>query len=131
MMDQEIITILYEHYTGLFPRSCASCGRVFPTLRQYILDTRPTGDAMSYDAELSNWKTAKPLGGAAWANCPCGTTLGLTTDGIPLPEIHRLLEWIKAETERQGITQQELLASVRDVVRERALRDPAMDPDAP
>ena len=65
------------------------------------------------------------IGGAVLANCPCGTTLGLTTVGMALEDIHRLLEWIRRETDRRAITQADLLEEMRQKLRQRVLSEGA------
>ena len=125
MTEEEFIQLNYEHYSSLFPRRCSGCARTFGSLREYITSTRPVGATISYDAELGEWRTERPLGAAALANCPCGSTVALTTEGIPLEDIQRMLEWIKVETEKRGVTSAELLGYVREQVRKRALSDPA------
>ena len=119
----DMVRINYRHYSGLFPRTCGACARVFASLKQYILDTVPLGATISYDAELADWKTSAPLDASALSNCPCGSTLGLTTEGIALPDIHLMLEWIRTETARRGVGQEVLLETVRQGVRSRALGD--------
>jgi hypothetical protein len=123
--EEEFVRLNYEHYSRLFPKACTNCGRRFETLRDYILVTRPIGATISYDAELGEWQTTEPLGAAALANCPCGSTVALTTAGIPLADIQRMLEWIKEETGRRGITSAALLGIVRNEIRKLALADPA------
>jgi hypothetical protein len=124
--DEQMIEVNYRHYASLFPRACGACGRTFVTLRDYVLATERLGATISYDAELKEWKTTTPLGAAALVNCPCGSTLSLTTDGIALDVIHQMLEWIRVETERRGVTANELLDDIRDHIRVRALADPEM-----
>jgi hypothetical protein len=124
MTDEEVIRLSYSYYSGLFPKTCTGCGRRFATLREYILGSRRLGATISYDAELRDWKTTKPLGAAALSNCSCGSTLSLTTDGLPLEQRQQLLEWIRVETERRGVSAAALLDLVRDEVRRRALNDP-------
>lgn len=123
LTDEEMIRINYEHYSSLFPRTCSGCGRAFASLREYITVTQRIGATISYDAELGDWKTTKPLGAAALSNCTCGSTLALTTEGIPLDIIQAMLEWIRVETEKRGQTVEELLDYVRNEVRKRALAD--------
>jgi len=128
MTDEEFIQLNYRHYSGLFPKACASCGRRFETLGDYILATRPIGATISYDAELGEWETTRPLGAAALANCPCGSTLALTTEGIPLPDIQRMLEWMRVETQKRGVTSEALLAHVRNEIRTRAVAERIAQP---
>jgi hypothetical protein len=124
MTDDEIIQMMREHFAGLFPKVCPKCGRRFATLREYILDTQRIGTSISYDAEMGDWETTKPMGGVAHANCPCGTTIALTTDGMPLSQIHLVLKWIKDETKRRGLNPNDLLEYIRSEVRKRVLTDP-------
>ena len=125
MTDEEMIRANYDHYAGLFPKACTNCGRRFATLRDYILTTTPLGPTLSYDAELGEWATTDPLGAAALANCPCGSTIALTSEGIPLAVIRQMLEWIQVETKKRGVTATALLGFVRSEVRKRALAEPA------
>jgi hypothetical protein len=123
MTDDEVIQMMREHFEGLFPKVCANCGRRFETLREYILDTEHLVGTISYDAEEGDWETTQPIGGVALANCSCGNTLALTTEGMPLSKIHLVLKWIKVESERRGLSPMELIDYVRDEVRKRVLVD--------
>lgn len=123
MTDDEIIQMMYEHHTGHFPKVCSSCGRCFATLREYIQNTTRIGSTVSYDAEEGDWEPTQPLGAFAYANCSCGTTLALTTEGMPLAKIHLVLAWVKTETKRRGLSPAELIDYVRDEVRKRALAE--------
>ena len=123
MTDGEIIQMMREHFEGLFPKVCSKCGRRFATLREYILDTQRIGGTISYDAERDDWETTQPIGAVAHANCPCGTTMALTTEGMPISQIHLVLKWVKEETERRGLSSEELIGYVRDEIRKRVLID--------
>jgi hypothetical protein len=123
MTDEEMIRLNYRHYASLFPRACTSCGRHFQTLRDYILSTKPVGATISYDAELGEWNTTQPLGAAAMANCPCGSTIALTTDGVPLAIRQAMLDWIRVQIKTRGVTQEQLLGWVRGEVRKMALAE--------
>lgn len=124
MTDDEIVRMMREHFEGLFPRVCPSCGRSFATLRDYILATSRVGPTISFDAAAGNWKPERPVGALALSNCPCGTTLGLSTKGMPLDKIHRVLEWVKIQTETRGISPEDVVGEVRDEIRRRALAEP-------
>jgi hypothetical protein len=121
MTDDEIVLLNYEHYCSLFPKTCPRCRREFATLRDYITATVPIGPTISFDAELGEWRPPSPLGAAAMANCSCGTTLALTTEGIALDDIHAMLEWIKSETASRGVSTEQLLGYIRGEVRKMAL----------
>jgi hypothetical protein len=122
MNDEEIVGLVREHFEGLFPKTC-SCGRQFATLREYILGTESIRKAVSYDAATGNWEPKKFLGTWAFANCPCGSTLALTTEGIPLATRHSLLAWVKAETERRGVSSEEVVGTLRAEIRTRVLAE--------
>ena len=124
MTENNVVQILHEYFESLFPKVCSSCNRSFATLGEYIQITERTGPPMSYDAELENWNTTKPIGSFALANCPCGSTLALSTISMQLPLRLELLNWVRIETHWRGVSASELLELLRDKVRERVLRNP-------
>ena len=124
MPDDEIIQMVLEHYESLFPKVCSNCGRFFATLREYILNTERIGTTTCYDAEIGDWETTQPIGVGAHSNCPCGTTMTLTSEGMPLSQVHLVLNWIKEETQRQGSSPLELIDYIRSEIRKRVLMDP-------
>jgi hypothetical protein len=123
--DPEALQVVRRHFDSLFPKTCASCGRRFASLREYIVSTTRVGPAKSYDAELGDWKTTEPIGSLALANCPCGSTLALSTEGLALPLRQALLSWVKIETQRRGVSSSELLEQMRDEIRKQVLSDQA------
>jgi hypothetical protein len=124
MTDAEAIRIMREHVEGLFPKECPNCRRRFATLHEYVLATKPLGATISYDAEVGDWNPNEPVGTTAMANCPCGTTLTLTSEGISLMKMWRLLNWARVETKRRGLSQAELLSYVREEIRKQVLSEP-------
>ncbi len=123
MTEAEVVKTLREHFERLSPRNCPNCNRCFATLREYILVTKRYGVSLSYDAELGYWNTLQPIGSIALSNCPCGSTLALGTEGIPLPRRLLLLNWVRIETQRRGISPQELLDYLRDEIRRQVLAE--------
>ncbi len=121
MTDAEVLETVRKHFESLFPKTCPSCGRRFATLREYIRTTRRLGPAMSCDAELGDWDTTAPIGTQALANCPCGSTLALGTEGMPVAQRLALLHWMRVETRRRGVSSSELLESLRDEIRRQVL----------
>ena len=59
-----------------------------------------------------------------YANCPCGTTLALTSNGMSLSMLWRLLNWARHETKRRGLTPQELLNYLREEICKQVLAEP-------
>jgi hypothetical protein len=127
MTEAEAIQIMRKHIEGQFPKECPNCHHRYATLREYILATRPVG-AKSYDADAGEWRPVEPLGTAVLANCPCGTTLALTSDGVPLLQMWRVMRWAWTETRRRGLTPQQLLDHVRAVIRRQVLAEPGPGP---
>jgi len=121
MTEAEVVQTVREYFESLFPKVCANCNRRFATLRDYILTTKRIGRTISYDAELKDWNTKQPIGSVAHANCPCGSTLGLSTDEMALPQRLALLNWVRIETGRRGVSPSELLEYLRDEVRKQVL----------
>ncbi len=85
------------------------------------MNTERIGRPISYDAELADWDTPSPIGSVALTNCSCGTTLALSTQDMPLSRRVDLLRWVKDETQRRGVSPNELLDYLRDEVRRQVL----------
>jgi len=124
MNEDEVIEIGKRYYESLFPRNCPNCQRQFQTLREYLLVTTRIGHAHSYDAEIGDWENENPIGTIMCALCPCGTTLALTTRYMMITQRLALLDWIRKETQKQGISPSELLERLRDSVRQLVLDEP-------
>ena len=121
MTEAEVLELMREYYEGLFPKVCANCNRYFATLREYILATRRLGPTVSYDAEIGDWNTLQPIGTVAYANCPCGSTLALSTENMPHSQRLLLLKWVKIQTQERGMRPEELLDYLRDELRNQIL----------
>lgn len=121
MKESEVIQIVLEYFEGLFPKYCSNCHHCFSTLKEYIRTTKRIGATISYDAEFSDVNTLQLIGTVAYVNCPCGNTLALSTQSMPLPQRIELLNWIKSETQQRNITPSELLDYIRDEIRRLAL----------
>lgn len=124
MTREEVVSIIYEYIsTHDFPKTCPNCGRVFNTLKEYVEKTEQVGQPISYDAEFNEWQPKKPMGTVAMSNCVCGSSISLSSNGMPLPTLFRLMMWAKLESIRQKITVSDLLQSIREEIDERALKE--------
>ena len=123
MTEAEAIRIMRKHIEGLFPKVCPKCQRRFASLREYILATEPIGSTISYDVEIGDWTPSKPLGTAAVANCPCGTTLSLTSEGMSVVQMWRLLLWARGEMKQRNLTGPQLLDYLRGEIRKQVLSE--------
>ena len=124
MSEGAVIKILREHLEGQFPKMCANCKRQFITLREYLLSTAPKGSVMPFDADAGSWTPRHPMGIFTFADCPCGNTLALSTEGMALPQLWALLSWVKHETQTRQITPRELLDNVRYELCQQVLANP-------
>ena len=116
MTEADVIRVMRDHLEGLFPRTCPNCQRNFATLREYLQVTTHQGPPIPYDAMEGEWQPVKPVGTVTLANCPCGNTLALSSQGMPLLQLWRLLHWARIETERRGLSPQALLSYLRDEI---------------
>lgn len=124
MTEAEVVTAMRKHLETQFPKPCPNCKRQFPTLRNYLQVTTILGSAMPYDADIGDWNPVEPVGTVTYANCPCGGTLALTSDGMPLLKLWSLLNWARKETIKRGMTPQELLNYLRDEICKQILAEP-------
>ena len=124
MTEADVIRAMREHLEGLFPKTCPNCQRTYATLREYLQLTTFQGLPVPYDAMAGDWQPTKPVGTITLANCPCGSTLALSSQGMPLLHLWRLLHWAKTETKRRGISPQELLTHLRTEICKQVLAGP-------
>lgn len=129
MNEAEVIRQIREHLDGFFPKYCMNCGRSFDSLREYLQSTTFLGPTMPYDAMSGDWQPVNPIGTAAFANCPCGNTLSLTSTGMPRKQLWLLMDWAKKETSKRHMTLQELLNYLRDEICKQVLSEPNHDQD--
>lgn len=122
MTEAEVLAIMREYYSSLFPKVCPHCQRCFATLREYVNATRPVGRYMSYDVESGSW--TPEMGTLALANCPCGNTLALSTEDLKPATRAILLGWVKTEAERRSVDPSDLLADLRVELRRQIMAEP-------
>ena len=121
MTEAKAIALMIEHMEGLFPKTCPNCERQFATLRDFMLNTEPIGNPIAHDLELGDLNPLHPIGAVANSNCRCGSSLALTSEGMPLFRLWSLLHWAKRETQRRDLTPQELLDYLRWEMRRKML----------
>lgn len=117
MTEAEVAETLIRHAEGFFPKTCPTCQRRFMSVREYVATTSPVGPFVSYDVESG--RNTPAIGTLALSNCPCGNTLSLTTDGLPIETRARLLEWVRTEATRRNVSHTAVLSDLR--MRMRAL----------
>src|SRR5882724_9309416 len=98
--EPAIMRLIHEHIRGLFPKTCPKCRRTFASYRDYLAHTQPIGTPVSYDLEQGDVKPVDSIGNLSMANCACGSTLSLSSEGMPIADLWKVLKWIKLEVQR-------------------------------
>jgi hypothetical protein len=113
---EEAIALVRAHVERQFPKTCDHCARVFGSLADYLVGTRHVGQPISYDAELGAWTPTESGGTISIAICSCGSSLSISSRGMSLVTVCRLMAFAYGESRRRGITISELLTAIRDEI---------------
>lgn len=116
MDEHEVVAAVRAHIETKFPKNCSKCGRTFASLKEYLQSTTHLGKPISYDADLKSWRPFKPVGTLSFANCKCGTTLAISSEGMGLIVMWRLLRWARRESVTRNVSVGELLDGVREKI---------------
>jgi hypothetical protein len=128
MTADEAVRLTRQHVERHFPKQCAKCGFKFKSLADYLRQTTHVGDPISYDEEAGHLRPLKPMGTSSFANCRCGTTLVITSEGMNLLTLWRLMYWARTEAKRRGMTWRQVVAWVRGEVDRQVLAENPKDP---
>ncbi len=110
--EDDVVRIVRAYIEGLFPKVCPRCGRRFGSLREYLQQTTHVGTPIFND-EIGGQPLVEPLGPIALANCQCGTTLTISSEGIPREMMAELLTWARSEASRRSVTVPDVLHELR------------------
>jgi hypothetical protein len=116
MSEEEVIEIIKNHFISQFPKRCNCCGKNYKTAEEFVRSTTYVGDPVSYDFALDSTTPSNPLGTVGLVNCSCGSTLAISSKGIGLKTMWKLLKWARAETKKRGISSAELLRYIRNKI---------------
>lgn len=130
MVEDEVVKIIRNHIETQFPMDCSTCNHRFASLKEYLEYTTQTGKPISYDAERKDWMPFKPLGTFSLRNCQCGTTLALSSDGMGLITMWRLLRWARKESSSRGINVRDLLDDIRKKIDSQVLSQKEATPNS-
>ena len=131
MIEAEVVRLMREHLESQFPKVCPTCQRHFPTLYDYIQVTKRVEPSISYDAEVGDWNPKEPIGTATYSTCTCGSTLALSSHGMPLLRLWALYNWARVEKKRRGMTMEQLLSYLRDKIRQQVIDSGPTAPGKP
>ena len=130
LTDFEVVAIVRAHVESKFPKVCVACGRRYASLADYLLRTTHLGDPVSADAPAAA-QPASLIGTISYANCPCGSTLAISSAGMDLLTIWRLLQWAGGAMHRRKISMGALLGDLRRRIDEQVLREHEIAKTAP
>ena len=123
MEERDVIKIIRDFVSNQFPKECKCCGKRYNSLAEYLRKTTPVGQPVSYDAEDNDWKPDKLVGTISISNCSCGSSMGLSSDGMNVFTLFRLMLWAKKEAWIRGITISDVLEDLRNKIDASVLQD--------
>ena len=123
MKETDVIEIIRDHLSKKFPKECTCCGKLYKSFADFIRDTTYVGKPISHDADQKDWQPVSPIGTIGMAECSCGTCLSISSGGMKLTTLWRLMNWARHETKKRGITSDELLADLRSKIDRSVLQD--------
>jgi hypothetical protein len=121
--EAEVVAIMRKHAEEQFPKTCSKCRLVFRTYADYVRTVTPIGAPVPFDEPRGDGKTKAQLGAVSMANCPCGTTLSISSRGRPAETAEGITTWAREQAAREGITLEQLLERLRARLRAEALLD--------
>jgi hypothetical protein len=132
MTYEEVIVVMRQHLEERFPKQCGACGRTYANLKDYLLRTTHVGRPVSYDAEMGVFQPSVPIGTMSLANCPCGNTLNISSEGMSLKTLWSLMWWLRGEMIRRCEGAPVILEDLRrdiDLATLAEFRAPAANPN--
>jgi hypothetical protein len=123
MNEIDVIKIIRDFISKQFPKECTCCERRYNSFPEFIRDTTYVGKPISHDADMEDWQPDRPLGTIGMVRCLCGTTLSLTTKGMGLKKLWKLMSWGRKETKKRGISSSQLLEYLRSKIDKSVLED--------
>lgn len=124
MKEIDVIRIIRVHLEGQFPKVCSNCKLRFDTFRDFLLTTNPLSPTVSYDAEFGDWNPTDPAGTVTFANCQCGNTMALSSEGMSIFQLWQLMNWARIQTKKRRQTLTELLNHLREQINLQVLSEP-------
>jgi hypothetical protein len=123
MKEDDVIRITKNFLCKQFPKDCNCCGKRYDSLAVYLRNTTHIGKPLSYDMENEDWFPRKPLGTFSFYRCTCGTSLTLSSHGMRVVTLWRLMNWIRKEAKAQGVKIPKILDDLRNKIEASVLKD--------
>ena len=116
MNENDAIEIIRNFIYRQFPKECTCCERSYNSFTEFILNTEYVGNPMSHDADIGAWQPERPLGTIGMVRCSCGTTLSLSSKGMDLKTLRKLMSWVWKEAKKRGISTTDILEDLRSKI---------------
>ena len=123
MNENNVIDVIQAFIVKQFPKYCNACGKRYNSLAEYLRNTKPRGRPISYDAELGDWTPDQPIGTISTSSCSCGSSLVLSSHGMNVITLWRLMHWARKESKRRDVPIRDLLEDIREKIDERTLQN--------
>lgn len=123
MNEEDVIKEIRTFLSGRFPKVCSCCGKQYNSLEDYVRTTTHSGKPISYDADDNIWLPLKPIGTLALANCSCGSTLSMSSKGMNLITMWKMMNWARKEAGKRGVTISDLLVDLREKIEKSVLQE--------
>lgn len=113
MTEEDVIQIIRDHAARQFPKTCGCCGKEYKSFAEFIKSTTHVGGPISLDAEEGDWQPEDPLGTIGMTNCACGSTLALSSEGMDIKLLWKLMAWVRADARAKKMPVVDYLAQLR------------------
>ncbi len=123
MNENDVIEIVRDFISRQFPRKCECCGKNYRSFAEFIRSTTHVGKPVSYDTDPLSWELYHPVGTIGMVNCSCDTTLAISSSGMDLKTLWRLMNWGRKEAKKRGLKISDLLENLRNKMEKRVLQD--------
>jgi hypothetical protein len=111
--EEQVMKVVRDHVERQFPRTCTTCGHVYESLPDFVHAGIPLGEPASFDASQGNWEPEDDGGILSMINCPCGNTLGFSSQGMGLMNMWNLLRWLRKQSRQRGLPVSKVLLEIR------------------
>ena len=95
-------------------------------LCRVIRNTTHVGKPVSYDTDQDSWELYHPVGTIEMVNCSCDTTLAISSRGMDLKTLWKLMNWARKEAKKRGLKISDLLENLRYKMEKKVLQDENM-----
>jgi|APSaa5957512576_1039674.scaffolds.fasta_scaffold13510_5 hypothetical protein len=123
MQEDDVIELMKDFLSKKFPKECFCCGKHYDSFSEYLRNTKQVGSLRSYDVTKEDRFPDKPIGTVSFSNCSCGSTLTLTSNGMRVETLWRVMNWIRKEAKVRGAAISETLDSLRNKIDVSVLKD--------